>query len=120
MKTFSFILISLVFFIQKPYCLSLVSSNSKSVNWSCLIDLSCINVIVNKIKSEGFVNVGYITIENWPNRTREEKQESNENFLFRKGKSLRMNFGPVLIDVSAFKGDDKYIELSVSTNEIGD
>lgn len=109
-------IVSLVFSLQKSFCVLLPNNNS--VNWSCLTNLSCINVVVDQVKS-GSVNIGYLTIEKDLQSENEPKHVSSGILSFLKGRSLKMPLGTLILDISASKEHENYLEVALLKNDAG-
>lgn len=112
----SLLIVLLVFSLQKSFCVS--SPNNNSV-WSCLTNLSCINVVIDQVKSGRSVNFGSMKIEKNSNAENEPEQFSNGILSFLKTRSLKMPLGTLIVDISASKEDKNYLEVALLKNDAG-
>lgn len=112
----SLLIVLLVFSLQKSFCVS--SPNNNSV-WSCLTNLSCINVVIDQVKSGRSVNIGSMKIEKNSNADNEPEQFSNGILSFLKTRSLKLPLGTHIVDISASKEDKNYLEVALLKNDAG-
>lgn len=114
----SLFIISLVLSLHKSFCVSLPNNNN-SVNWSCLTNLSCINVVIDQVKSGRSMNIGSLKIEKNLNAEDEAEPSSSGVLSFLKNRSLKMPLGTHILDISASKEHKNYLELALLNNDAG-
>lgn len=116
----SLFIISLVLSLHKSFCVSLPNNNNNnSVNWSCLTNLSCINVVIDQVKSGRSMNIGSLKIEKSSKAEDEAEPSSSGVLSFLKSRSLKIPLGTHILDISASKEHKNYLELALLNNDAG-
>lgn len=108
-----------MFSLQKSLCVSLSNnqSNKSGVSWTCLANLSCINVVVDQVRAGRSVNIGYLTIKKQQAEDESRQVANNGFFSFLKSRSLKMSLGPLVLDISASKEHKNYLEVALLGND---